>query len=78
MEKTILTRVNGQGFVNGKIPRKVLERNAMDRVTCWEDKYSFDDCLDFVEEADEQTLMEFLKEYDAAEDTEAVIKKYMG
>ena len=83
MEKVILTKVNGQGFVkdrngNATIPRKVLERNAMDCLTCWEEEYSFDDCLDFVETATTQTLLDFLKEYHFSDDTFAVVDKYMS
>ena len=75
MRKTLLAKVNGQGKANGTIPRKVLERNVMDIIT--DRKWSFDDCADFVETADKQTLMDFLREYDLAEDYEAVVDKYM-
>lgn len=80
MNKTLLTKVNGQGFVDGSIPKKVLERNAMDIIT--DRDWDFDECCDFVESASKQTLLNFLREYDltveAGGDYEAVIRKYMG
>ena len=80
MKKTTLIRVNGVGFENGSIPKKVLERNAMDILT-WGD-LDFDECCDFVETASKQTLMNFLREYDltvdAGGDGDEVIRKYMN
>ena len=80
MKKTTIAKVNGQGFVNGKIPKKVLERNAMDIITCFD--YDFDDCCDFVETSSKQTLLNFLREYDLTVevdgDYEEVVRKYMS
>lgn len=81
MEKTRLTKVNGQGFIknrngNTTISKKVLERNVMDIIT--DREWSFDECCDFVENASKQTLMDFLREYDLAEDgLEDIIRKYI-
>ena len=79
MNKIIISRVNGQGFVDGSIPKKVLERNVMDIIT--DREWDFDDCCEFVELSSKQTLLNFLKEYhltvDADGDYEGVIRKYM-
>lgn len=77
IRKTVLSRVDGRGFENNSIPKKVLERNVMDIIT--DREWDFDDCCDFVENASKQTLMDFLKEYDLAEDGfEDIIRKYMS
>lgn len=56
-----LVRVNGVGKVNGKVPRKVLERNVLDMMTM-DPEADFEEALEKVEEMSLQELIEYLKE----------------
>lgn len=53
-----LAKVNGTGKVNGRVPRKVLERNLLDVLVDNEDLgLSFNDALDIIEEASYEELV---------------------
>ncbi len=70
MKKATLSRVNGEGKVNGKVSRKVLERNAMDILT-FDGSMDFDDALDAVELATYQELVKMVAA-ESGEDTLAI------
>jgi hypothetical protein len=55
-----LARVNGVGKVNGKVPRKVLERNVLDRMTM-DPEADFEEALEKVEEMSLQELIDYLE-----------------
>lgn len=55
-----LVRVNGVGKVNGKVPRKVLERNVLDMMTM-DPEADFEEALEKVEEMSLQELIDYLE-----------------
>ncbi len=62
MRKATLTKVNGRPALS----RVVLERNAMDFLTC-DEEADFNDCLDWVEGATTDQLLWLLADDEYAE-----------